>query len=335
MEIDVLFLLRGRPGLGHVTPGYAIAKELESEGMSVFLMSYANGADFLRANCKPNQFIDIGDIQEVKGRVPWKDLFGITIDVLPVIARINPKVIVIDGEYDAFFLVNNVKVVMLTTAPYTDMSFDKYKKYRDYLAEVFHKPDLVIVHGISKPELMSKNSVYVGPLTSVAKGNIATENLVVISIGVSPSEQMKSCATNLKLVAMGLGFDVKIVGKGMLEAVFVDNIMEEFGKAKLIVAQGGISTITEALVIGKPLIVMCDDDAEKTNNAKYAEKIGRAITMDCEEMNIEKIKSVVQKALSLNVTPLPVDGMATTIARIRSLLESTTSQNSSRLTQKS
>ncbi len=103
---------------------------------------------------------------------------------------------------------------------------------------------------------------------------------------------------------------MSIVGKGMPEAAFVENIMEEFGKAKLIVAQGGISTITEALVLGKPLVVMCDEDAEKTNNAKYVERIGCAVTLDCEETRTEKIKSAMQKALSLNVMPLPVDGMA-------------------------
>ncbi|MGH2638378.1 MAG: hypothetical protein ACRDF4_03745, partial [Rhabdochlamydiaceae bacterium] len=99
----VVFLLRGMWGLGHVTPSAAIAKELAAHGVSTYFLTYAHGVKFLRANGFRNVY-DIGEPNHPSGIVQWKEMFEVNREILPLIKQIKPKVVVVDGECDALFL---------------------------------------------------------------------------------------------------------------------------------------------------------------------------------------------------------------------------------------
>ena len=148
----VVFLLRGREGLGHVSPGAAMAEELTSKGVEVHLLTYGNGIKFLEAKKFRNVY-DIGEPKRTAGRVPWKDMFEITKDVSPLIKKINPNVVVVDGECDALFLIKKlgVKLVFLTTTPYIELNFGPWKEYEDYGKAGLDQPDKILVHGVIKP----------------------------------------------------------------------------------------------------------------------------------------------------------------------------------------
>ena len=73
--IDVLFVLRGRPGLGHIIPGLAIASEFRRRGYGVAVMTYNNACQnfpsVVVANnfgFKTAEFLEIGE--ERKREVP-------------------------------------------------------------------------------------------------------------------------------------------------------------------------------------------------------------------------------------------------------------------------
>lgn len=98
MSRDLVFVLRGRPGLGHVIPGLAIAHEMRARGWRPRLLSYGNGSAFLRASGEP----DWAELR-VPGRYldwPGLELYDHGVGaVLPRVEEIRPAAVVLGGEY--------------------------------------------------------------------------------------------------------------------------------------------------------------------------------------------------------------------------------------------
>ena len=275
----ILFLLRGMDGLGHVVPIAAIAMGLRKKGHVIYFLTYAYGIAFLKEH-KFSNVIDIGKPDHPEGTVPWKDLYEITTDVIPLIYKINPDLIIVDGECDALFLLGttNIKFVFLTTPHYIDLDVSYWKKYSFYGMAGLQHTENIIVHGFFAP--INKHNInhkFVGPVVrEIPKQEVS--NIVSIVLGNTISKNMYKFSIKLKKILIELGYKPIIVDYSINK---IKNPLKLFAKSQFIVTHGGISTINELCVMGKPSIIIYDkDNAEKMSNAKIIKKLDLGEILD-------------------------------------------------------
>jgi hypothetical protein len=96
--MKVCFVLRGRPGLGHVVPGAALAMAMAGRGHQVSLASYDNGPAFLRK-------LGLGDCAAIPVDMGYHDYPGLTLYdhglrwLVPHLADWGADLVVLGGEY--------------------------------------------------------------------------------------------------------------------------------------------------------------------------------------------------------------------------------------------
>lgn len=100
-ETDLAFVLRGRPGLGHIMPGLALAVQAASDGRRVTIATYDKGYEYLARSALP----DALELYRLDCGGPYRDWPGLDLydhglrDISPLIERIKPRVCVLGGEY--------------------------------------------------------------------------------------------------------------------------------------------------------------------------------------------------------------------------------------------
>lgn len=95
----IAFVLRGRPGLGHVTPGFAVSQEVRRLGGEVLIATYANGSRFLRSSGYDGPAIDVPVAHEYTDW-PGLDLYDDALSlVVPALEEFGVDVLVLGGEY--------------------------------------------------------------------------------------------------------------------------------------------------------------------------------------------------------------------------------------------
>lgn len=97
-----LFVLRGRPGLGHVIPGLALAKAAYDQGLEVHIASYSNGYEFLSDRGPIDIEYKLHQLDVRKEYLDWPGLcpydHGVR-NILPLIESINADLCFFGGEY--------------------------------------------------------------------------------------------------------------------------------------------------------------------------------------------------------------------------------------------
>ena len=99
---NVLFVLRGRPGLGHVIPGLALAKAASDLGAKIHIATYAKGFEFLN---QPSNFGFDYDLTKLTVRDQYFDWPGLcpydngVREIMPLVEDIRAEVCVFGGEY--------------------------------------------------------------------------------------------------------------------------------------------------------------------------------------------------------------------------------------------
>lgn len=102
-HLDALFFLRGRPGLGHVIPGLAIARELAALGARVGIATYDNGLRFFARGGA--EAAGVHAILPVDIRPAYEDWPGLdqydhgTGAVAELVQRTGARLLVFGGEY--------------------------------------------------------------------------------------------------------------------------------------------------------------------------------------------------------------------------------------------
>lgn len=100
--IDVLFVLRGRPGLGHVIPGLAIAAEFARRRFRVALMTYGNGLEFLERGGDTYGFEEVRGLEVSDEYRDWPglDLYDHGVrEIAPYVEERGVALCVFGGEY--------------------------------------------------------------------------------------------------------------------------------------------------------------------------------------------------------------------------------------------
>lgn len=99
--VDLAFVLRGRPGLGHIMPGFALAAEAVAAGRRVAILTYSNGYEYLARSQLPSSI----DLYRLECEGPYRDWPGLDIydhglrEIFPLIDRLKPQLCCFGGEY--------------------------------------------------------------------------------------------------------------------------------------------------------------------------------------------------------------------------------------------
>ncbi len=309
-KIDVAFLLRGMPGIGHVSPGYALGEELTKHRLKCAYISYANGLDFLR-NFNLKNIYEIKKPEKTKSRVPWKDMFELCDDVIPLLQKLAPKVVVVDGEIDSLFMLKNleVKLVHICTPSYIEGDSGVYRRYAHISKAMLRQPDLTIVHGI----LMNKsigNVHFVGPMvrqlpdSKVTKRNVHKK--ITICMTASSDASLIKMSEKIAKKLSNQGYEVGLIGQKRQMWEFVKEPMLSFADSSVVIVNGGLAVIEETVMLGKPIIILSDGDLEKENNSKIIERmrLGKAFSInsaDSANRIIDYIKSISSSKTEINI----------------------------------
>ena len=208
----VVFLLRGLEGLGHIVPSSSLAKRLIKHGVDVHFITYSNGVRFLERQGFAH-ITDIGAPLHQRGAVPWKNMFEITKQVLPLIKKIEPDLVVVDGECDSLFLLGavDVKVAFVTTPHYVNLNFGYWKEFELYGRAGLQRPNKTIIHGFFKPSGHAPRSVFVGPIVREHPlPSMGKTVPIVLSQGCSSS--MIVFAKQAARILKTMGYPARIIG---------------------------------------------------------------------------------------------------------------------------
>ncbi|MGC9132486.1 MAG: hypothetical protein ACP5HJ_02470 [Candidatus Micrarchaeia archaeon] len=299
----VAFLLRGLPGLGHVMPGISVAEALREKDYECYILTYGNGIKI----AKSLKF-KVFDIKQPKS-TPWKNTLEATLDVLPILKRIKPNLIFVDGELDSVFLLKGLgyKIALCTTKHYIDRDFPPYSKYSMYMDSLLNYVDLVIVHGIQSPNKINEKINFVGPLVRKCFEKEEKEkDSVAICYGFENTKKFKIMEKKIGEIGKKYGLKIIYLGKKNKDFQKDNSILL---RARVIVCDGGISTISEALVMGIPLLFIQVDDLEKSKNMEIAKNLGFGELIEDGKMDdtfkkvlnmkVKNIKNGLEKTLEL------------------------------------
>lgn len=345
---DVLFVVRGRPGMGHITPSMAIAKRLP-EKIDFKFISYDIGTKLLNKQGFSNYKIEGPVLGERK--CPWLELLEIEKQIKPIIIDEKPKLIVADGEYylPIFCKFLGIKNAILTTTNYVEASVGPYKDYSDSIKILFSYADKVLVHGIKFPNTKIK-ATFVGPivdetdnqsinklryelkqnadiLISVTKGGGELEHILDAErykkdsdIIMNICRKVQKKLNNSRFVYFS-GSDSKIKNS----KPFVPNMLNYFAISDIVIARAGLVTIEELAYLSIPsILIVPRNDAEKLQNAKTAKNIGFADFIKAVELNektlMKKIDVMLQKRKKISKLPKIKNGTETAVKNIIELI---------------
>ncbi len=323
-NVDVAFLLRGLPGFGHVTPSLAIAEQLKREGIKQAFLTYSNGIDALRPFVREDTLYDVRPPEMTKGRVPWKDMFESTRDIVPIIKELKPKVIVVDGESDSVFLLKQYakSLVFLTVNHYLEMGFEKYRTYAPILSAMLAVPDRIIVHGVEAPNVEFPGSVFVGPLLRQVDGVYAKQNKITIAMTPGTDRLIFDYSSELGEELAKSGYSVDRIGNNAEGWKLVDNSVEAFKESSLIISHGGATIVSEAYALGKPSLILYNMDEERQRNGRVVERLGYGKTINVNKTRPEDAIKDIKLLLGKGQLPQVISGSVMAAKQVSKLVSS-------------
>lgn len=105
------------------------------------------------------------------------------------------------------------------------------------------------------------------------------------------------------------GGDLPESSDNFLSHGYVPNLYEHLAKARIAIVHGGLTTLHEALIFGKPVLVIVDPGhPEQQNNAKKIVDMGVGVAVDGRMITREILEQKITEALALPVRSPDVAG---------------------------
>jgi hypothetical protein len=189
-----MFLLRGRPGLGHVTPGLALAEYLQrTTRHEIVICTYDNGVKLLKRSGFKVVDLDLTGNYAVWSGMNVIDHFALKLT--PVLKQFSPQLVIGGGEYllplmadccpgMKFALIYNPEV--FARSPHNET-------FRSIFFSIFSKSHYLICQAAPPPKkhlwkeavpLVYGKSIYAGPLlrpeTSTPQGDKPKKHFEVV-----------------------------------------------------------------------------------------------------------------------------------------------------------
>ncbi len=312
---------------GHMFPAFALARELQSRGFGVAMITDARGAKYKEQYPDiPFHVVRAETLRPgllAKGQL-MLDLFVGTGQALMLLRKVKPRAVVGFGGYPSFPAMTAAQVLGIPTLVHEQNAVlgkanrlvaGKAKKIALSLPEVDAIPkqwrgktvvtgnpvraDIAAISHYQPPENIFRILVLGG-----SQGAAVFSKTVPEAIGLLPEEARKRVSVVQQCRAADIGmcrhaYDVLGIN-ARLESFIVD-VPAQLAFCHLLIARSGASTVTEAGVAGRPAIFVPyphHKDQQQLVNANVLAKAGAAVVLDERKMTARDLSKELEKLMA-------------------------------------
>ena len=340
--MKILFVVCGE-GLGHASRSLHLGHYIQQNGHEVHFAGYGKSYDFMKQHgCThlhhtPREVFLAGEdgffsLKKTLWHTRWLpfSLLQSAASVYRLIRDYDFDGIVCDTMYGGVLpaWVLRVPVVFITnqnhfngphgtTNPvWRTLSF-VIQRYLDLADHViipdYPPPDTVSEFNLWIPEEKKSRYSFTGPLFAFDPGRYTYEQTTIFtSFGGEPYKlPMYNLLRAIADERRDLIFDVFYTGpelpassENFLSHGYVPNLYEHLARAKIAIVHGGLTTLHEALLFEKPVLIIMDPNhPEQQNNAKKIVEMGAGLSVDGRTVTAEVLEKFL--AETMNLVPRP------------------------------
>ena len=334
--MKILFVVCGE-GLGHASRSLHLGHYLQQHGHEVHFAGYGKSHDFMdqhgcsNLHCTPREVCLEGEngffsLNKTLWNSKWIafDMLRSALNVRRLIRKYRFDCVVCDTMYGGVIAgrICGVPVVFVTnqnhfngvngtTNPvWRTLNFliGRYIRLADLiLVPDYPPPDTVSEYNIVVPKGDEAKYVFCGPFYVFDPARYVYESRTIFtSFGGEPYKlPMYLTLRKIADVRKDLFFDVFYTGADLPESSdnfvshgYVPNLYEHLAKARIAIVHGGLTTLHEALLFEKPVMIIMDPGhPEQQNNARKIVDMGAGTAVDgrtaTQEVLLQKIEETM------------------------------------------
>jgi len=190
----------------------------------------------------------------------------------------------------------------------------RYLKFADHvIVPDYPAPDTVSEYNIRVPKGEESRYSFTGPFYDIepARYEYAQETIFA-SFGGEPYKlpmylMLRGIADQHKEFTFDVFYTGSVIpetSENFLSHGYVPNLFEHLARAKIAIVHGGLTTLHEALLFEKPVLIIMDPNhPEQQNNAKKIVDMGAGTVVDGRYVTKEVLEAMIEK--TLRFTPRP------------------------------
>ena len=340
--MKILFVVCGE-GLGHASRCLHLGHYMQQQGHMVHFAGYGKSYDFMNEHgCSALYRIRREVCLEGEGgffsmkRTLWQSKF-ILFDLIRSAARVfflirehGYDCVVCDTMYGGVLAarLQGVPVIFITNQNQFNGPSDRKNPVWRFLSRLvrgylrlartviipdYPPPDTVSEYNIRIPRGEQKRYRFTGPFYQFDPNRYTYgQETIFTSFGGEPYKlpmylTLRGIADRHK----DLVFDVYYTGAELPESTdnfishgYVSNLYEHLAMAKIAIVHGGLTTLHEALIFEKPVLIIMDPGhPEQQNNAKKIVDMGAGTCIDGRRITLEKLEEKIAETMVLVPRP--------------------------------
>jgi len=340
--MKILFVVCGE-GLGHASRSLHLGYYLQQQGHDVHFAGYGKSYDFMKQHgcinlhATPREVFLVGDngffnLKKTLWHARWIPftLLASAVHVRKLLRDDGFECVVSDTMYGSVIAAwfRQVPVVFITNQNHFNGPGGKtnpvwnilnfllgwYLNFADHvIIPDYPPPDTVSEFNISIPVHKKGRYSYTGPFFEFDPQRYVNEHITIFtSFGGEPYKL--PMYTMLRKIAdrrKDLFFDVFYTGpelpassENFVSHGYVPNIYEFLARAKIAIVHGGLTTLHEALLFEKPVLMIVDPNhPEQQNNARKIVEMGAGLAADGHTVTSEGLEALIGKTMALRPRP--------------------------------
>ncbi len=340
--MKLLFVVCGE-GLGHASRSLHLGHFLQQHGHEVHFAGYEKSYDFMNQHgCShlhktPREVCLEGEggffsLSRTLWHSKWIlfDMLRSALNVHVLIRKYRFDCVVCDTMYGGVLAsrINRVPVIFVTNQNHfnghdgtinpvwrlLNMLIRRYIRRADrILVPDYPPPDTVSEYNIVVPERDREKYVFCGPFYVFDPTRYTYEcRTIFTSFGGEPYklpmyQMLRTIADRRK----DLYFDVFYTGPSLPESSdnfvshgYVPNLYEHLAQARIAIVHGGLTTLHEALLFEKPVLIIMDTGhPEQQNNARKIIDMGAGTAVDGRKATQEELEQKIDEAMAICPRP--------------------------------
>jgi UDP-N-acetylglucosamine--N-acetylmuramyl-(pentapeptide) pyrophosphoryl-undecaprenol N-acetylglucosamine transferase len=340
--MKLLFVVCGE-GLGHASRSFHLGHYLQQHGHEVHFAGYGKSYDFMNQHgcgnlhCTPREVCLEGEggffsLKKTLWYSKWIvfDMIRSAVSVHRLLKKYNFDCVVCDTMYGGVLAgrINRVPVVFVTNQNHFNgpggVTNPVWRVLNFLIRRYIRLADLIIVPDYPAPDTISEYNIVVpwgdkakyvfcGPFYVFDPTRYTYEcKTIFTSFGGEPYKlPMYQTLRKIADKRKDLCFDVFYTGAQLPESSdnfishgYVSNLYEHLALARIAIVHGGLTTLHEALLFEKPVLIITDPcHPEQQNNARKIIDMGAGTAVDGMTVTQEILEKKIDEAMTLCPRP--------------------------------
>ena len=338
----ILFIICGE-GLGHTSRCLHLGHYLQQHGHEVHFAGYGKSYEFMdRHLCTNLHGIHPEVTLEGEGgffslkKTLWqskwiaRDMFRSVVDARDLICRYSFDCVVCDTMFGGVLASRSkgVPVVFITNQNHFSVArgetnivwktlnflVRRYLQLADHvIVPDFPPPDTISGYNIVIPAWEKNRYTFTGPLFAIDPSKYSLmKKTIFSSFGGEPFKlPMYRMLRAIADKRPDLFFDIFYSGPARMESSanfvahgYVPDLLEHLAEAKVAIVHGGLTSLHETLLFGKPVLIIVDPKhPEQQNNARKIVDLGAGIAVDGSTVTSDLLEEKLLEAAGLAQKP--------------------------------